>query len=429
MKTSAYIFVLLYLSCLAYASLKVRSKSEKIDIEVADDASLIAITLENTTIYNAECGPAEGRGRYCSLYIKTVSFDNDTDWQVCRFSIWTDHEESRIFPILQLFRFGEYKVLLSWIEYNPNITVKVNHLHGEKIDAGIFVKFMTIRLPHCVMSDFNIKGAVYPRNFSIFDYFKRGVSIFLYEDTIDVTYPYNGHDVVEESFNSEGLRIRGPVSRGNFVIGEDAVMVHTFWRDKIKKCNDLLSQERFRFASGYRLPDLPGYLFDGSQTSIKILQGWSTANGNVSFCKINALNNQIWHCAQGENTESLNLFSLQFNYISRHSMIYNMPGGGLLTVTSKTNFTSFEFKYHFYLTMFREDGFAYKPMPFMELRCGCSVLLGNFFQDENGDFCFSVLPYENNPTFFVKCYPIELLTQPVTGNLEGEYLKNILFKT
>ncbi|KAJ8664276.1 hypothetical protein QAD02_005938 [Eretmocerus hayati] len=373
--------------------------------------------VENTNIHYVECDPPNQTFSECRLLMGSSTFENKTEWASCGFRMKINTLSPRKATYMRIYRFGKSKMLILWIEYGGP-PVLVTHVDSKTVNVNAYVRFAVVDRPTCRTEQFSTRGSSRTLNRFIM---QNTIKVHLSDHLFDIIYAYDNGLLARERFNSMGERLTGPVSVTDPKIGPNLIRPITISDppnfDRISRCFQVWPQERLKIGPGWDLSDhVP-------EMNITALVGWSTANGYVGYCERAELGRHKkpkheadWACEQlRPNSNSMvKSIWLWFDYKPRTAMIYNMPEGGFLTITSKElPRDDYESNQTFWLIKFSSDGKAYKPIEFLNLDCKySSMLLGHFFRDEKtGDFCFALLPDKKMSDFVVKCYPEEILSQ------------------
>ncbi|KAJ8676269.1 hypothetical protein QAD02_012055 [Eretmocerus hayati] len=371
------------------------------------------IGLENTTIWYTQCYPLRKSKRDCALFVEKMKGNNATERNACYFPLQADTSNSILASYLRVFRFSSNRFLIFWIQYNPP-TAHDNHIGTETIKSGMFVNIISMNWPSCLKTYSRIEGTILRPGYIHWADLKDTFAVHLYQNTFDVFYvDSESASLRQETFDEYGQLIRGPLSEENIAIAQRGVTVipQLIYATPSKSCYLVWPQERIRIFRNFRdLSQDLGGLDNGG------LQVRTSSNGNVSSCNNLVTETQYWRsCTQGEQTKNPKEFNLKFEYKPYISMIYNVPGGGLIALTTEYTFDETN-SYSLHLTKFDVDGKAYEPVKVMNLKyypqCETEeILLAHMFQDESGKFCLALL-WENDTHYenLIKCYPEKYLS-------------------
>ncbi|KAJ8664275.1 hypothetical protein QAD02_005937 [Eretmocerus hayati] len=386
-----------------------------------------SVGLENTTLWFVECDFAPNKAyriRECRFLIGTSSFDNKTHWDSCGFQLNHSQNPVHVDSTLRSYRLGLNRYLLSWLDFDFGDTSIETDQNKITEVSKAHLKFVTIEIVKkhneeigCKAEDFE---TVITYNEGEEYQLWRTLTINLYEDSFDVIYMMTGRNshinYARERFDMKGNRLMGPIVSDQYFSEESARTVVPKWISE-QASNGfyaLYSQERLRLATssgGYVIRDLM------KNENLDKLRAWSTSNGLFSYCISSKPSWVTWNCKQATLEASPNSESRSFHARFRHSpetqMMYNLPGGGLLLMTSyrEKRIKSNEAFSSFYLTWFDSRGRGYRPVKFAEIDTSSPMLLGHFFEDDDGYFCFAMLHKWGDNRFLVKCYDEKVLTQ------------------
>ncbi|KAJ8676315.1 hypothetical protein QAD02_012102 [Eretmocerus hayati] len=362
------------------------------------------VGVENSTVWITSCRRYK-RGKNCTLDIYNNSMDIDAD-QHFNFYLETRTSTSQIAPYLRVFHLSNGTFLVTWIESDKHTPIDVEHVDNEIIRAAMFVNFIIIDSSSGSQSKaISTTGSILRPGYLDPEILGNNLAFHLYDDAFSVFYFYTeNRTIAQEIYNVGGHLIYGPVKSVDFQIFEKPKTLATYPRKfGTDECYGLIrSQERLRiqldllndtFASHPR--KLPG----------KSQHTYSTANGNISSCRVIDEDSYSWNCSQGEWGRKSNEMILTFDHISDDLVIFNMPGGGLLTLTRKKKDYFHDLsEYQFYLTKFDTKSRAYESSEFEVLHCTKSVLFAHFFQDKAGKFCLTLVYKYLNFRITTKCY-------------------------
>ncbi|KAJ8676101.1 hypothetical protein QAD02_011887 [Eretmocerus hayati] len=364
-----------------------------------------------SAMYFVECDPPSNitKIRECRLLQGVQSFLNTTKWDACGFQIKPNKNAQRVSPYMRIYEFN-FSYLVIWIEYSDKAFAEVKHVNEKLIKVRSYIRFTLIEFATCrVIGEAQTVGSSEElRWYQI----QESTSVYLGKQTFDIVYAYSGSNLAEESFDMNGTRIRGPIGESDFKMDPLAVTIPLPPSNRFSSCLRIWPQERLKARPGYRLEYHPSDVLGKYGQDVV---GYTTSNGNSTFCKeIDNGNANSWTCVQGEPNSTVTKFGLQFSYKPHTPIIYNMPGGGILTMTSKENQTANSAKeYTFYAQRFETSGLAYEPVEITTLKCKYStLLLGNIFEDVWGYYCFSFLQDTRYSDFTTKCVIEDVFTQP-----------------
>ncbi|KAJ8666923.1 hypothetical protein QAD02_008585 [Eretmocerus hayati] len=371
------------------------------------------VGLYNRTIWMASCGRKYENGRNCSLTVNEINPGSRDSTKICKFQLVANHMNFVIMPYLRVYRISDEKYLVIWILQHKGAPIRITHVGNKSMEAATFVKLTIINSSDCTTYESNLtKTPAVPKLVDL-NNLKNNLTIHLAESRFSVFYPYSeSHDYAQEMFDDKCERLYGPVGENELSSPSQEFTMASYLKDiESKKCfTSLRSQEKFRVVTNvYEEKPSPKPL----RLARNAFHGYSTTNGNLSSCKIFKNDVYSWDCSQGDSEETKVDFTISFNYQTDIFMIYNMPKGGLLTLTNGgTPYSESYTPNTIYLTRFDTSGRAYKPVRFVDIECTHSALFGQFFRDKIiGTYCLSFLWKQSQFENLINCYPEERLTE------------------
>ncbi|KAJ8676267.1 hypothetical protein QAD02_012053 [Eretmocerus hayati] len=372
-----------------------------------DEKGTLPVTegIENTTLWFVFCDKNTNvTNARCTIHVQDYASNSTAKPQKCKFLIQPTFDETiSILPWMRAFRLRENKFLLSWIEYHPNKTIQEKHVDDKILKVSYFVRFLVIDMQNCESRSFRTLGTTFELTHMNYYGLMKSLDLRINENTIDVFYLFFGNSYyAQERFDIEGKRIKGPVGSDDFELDEQALKVNMYYNHS--KSN-IRSWERFnaKDVCGYKMPcHLPLETEDG--------YAMTTSRNALTSCK--KINGKMWHC-QSESllNPSFSEWNMIFDYEPKQIMIYNVWTDRLVIMTSQQVSDGLIVN----LTILGYDGSLYKPVEFAKIHRPISLMLGQFFINDDFDICFSmiyvVLDVEQFFNFVSKCYSKEALTK------------------
>ncbi|KAJ8681129.1 hypothetical protein QAD02_016916 [Eretmocerus hayati] len=375
----------------------------------------LGVGVENGTFFVAQCGNHDDLLIKCKLSITRFLFDssNKTETKSYSFSLLKMTADSIIAPYLQVFRFSGDKYIVSWIEYNEKSPTRVEHVDGIEISVGMFINFFIISTKTGETYECRTFGTALASKKIDWKDLMSSMFVHLRDKEFGVTYLYSAiNGFAYEVFNSTGLRTLGPINgnRLRFKPNDRVVLSISNHPKNNEKCqSNWQTQERLRlaalFGNGTYEPSSLMRLND------RYPGGYSTANEIYSLCRKRDYYRKQWSCIQRKPNQALNTLQVRFNYEPKTAILYSLPRGDLLAMTTKQLTQD---SYEVFLTVFDGSvGDAYLPVKFGVFSCNSMPMLSHLFRSHAEKYCLSVLPYTTCANFTVKCYSEETLFQSV----------------
>ncbi|KAJ8681909.1 hypothetical protein QAD02_017701 [Eretmocerus hayati] len=355
--------------------------------------------IEKFSAWTISCD--EGWDTICTLRVQNYSFapEDKVRERVCH--LFLDHE--KIYKIenetqIEVFRFGSEKFIVETIEEDWADTDK----------GKFFINFKIVDMQICRSRTITFDLKRRPKNLehSHIEFYKENRNIILNPDSVSIIYAFSHEsNFTQETFNSTGDLVYGPVGPEHFDIDDDAVIMS----DKPIQDININNRERFKVINicNYRYPCHPEIHESNNQAL-------TTSMDSLTRCE--KQNATKWSCMTQLVYSNYRFFSIQFEYAPVHIMIHNVYQGNLITMTSKWDPVTFDLAIE--LTMFSTNGQRFRSVEFTTLSRSVPWfdMLGDLFlNDDDYDICFHLSwgLRDARREFSIKCYSLLDLTQPL----------------
>ncbi|KAJ8668874.1 hypothetical protein QAD02_000133 [Eretmocerus hayati] len=405
-----YIFltsIFITLQGISDASAVYGNKSISVTVQSDEDEyhgyRLITQGLEKTTFWFVQCdNDTFMQSSLCAFHLHDYSLNGTSTVKKFEFSSEPRFDGYRsIMSSMTTFQIDKDKYLIGWMEKNISSSTQVLHANGRTVQAGTFIKFIVMNFAEFEVSDFQTTGTATGPDGVDDDDLMANLDIRIGKDTLDVFYLYEkDFKFAQERFNYDGRRILGPLDEKRFQIDDDLIKQSLY----VNRTSEIESWERFK-AGDVCAATVPC----GLELDREPMYGLTAARDYVTSCKKNS--SRTWQCSQ-RFSAGTSIFPIEFDYEPIYFMIYSVYSEQLLVMTGKLLESG---AVRVFLTMIGLSSRVYKPVEFTEIAEKPSVLQGNFFMNDDYDFCYSLLwnieSHGRSYNFLSKCYPFEVLTR------------------
>ncbi|KAJ8676298.1 hypothetical protein QAD02_012085 [Eretmocerus hayati] len=375
-------------------TIEVKSVSKISDFRPS--TQLFDAAVHETSIWYISCEESKKLKKSCSVVYENHSLKKTKSIKKCSFS--PDVEVVDHALLANIYPINEDAAIIAWSESD------------RKSSELKILKLITVKFSDCSTSSLSIH-----RDSLKYDPESAPViNVFMEDGNYLISFENKTlcDKLCVETFDSKGRSVKGPVNINAEVIGKSSLVLQDpLVSESLHSCIRVLTQERLNSS----------LIFDEklSKISYKDLilgAGVSTANGKLGFCKREKSQKTSFRCFQGDTKKWINL---SFNYEPTNMLMYNLPEGGYLLLTSEKGDSVQERNQGqliFYLTKFDANGQRQGSAEIMRRGCHARYvkedsILGQIFEDENDNYCVSSLSIARQFEFVLKCVRKEDLNQ------------------